>query len=954
MSLLQWQLGHLNVSFDKEVPVPSYISFEQQPQHHNNAPKQVDEDEDDLDDILQGGAGPNWASIHNRYRVVATGEITENVMVNNVNVDFDIHPNRPSRYGLENMPLPRQVVLAMIHDMPAVHERFSENRWEQAVRDVTTKMRGYDGPLEFPFQGPGEQKWVVKRMRDVGPLTTEQRHKLENSQGRIKTNMFWFAQREWDFIRAVLNLGLPEVEALLRPNVLQILTDPGLPTKAKDVLPRNYQTLFDNSWLINVVPPDMGTGTSESEEYPYEGGPPGAPPGNPPQGPPGAPPGNPPQGPQGGPQGGPPGPRGGPRPSNWDVGGPAFQPNNGYSASSSEHVAPPRGPPIPRQRSRQSNVINVATESPELIGPPLAPPPIRSQVNSPVRSVARSISRSENSARSEVSARSVSGSPVFSAGRASSSSSEPQVPLIGGGDSLSSETGKYRGEERWTGQFQEIDNFTKATGYNLAMNALFNKHRNNAARRAPTSELYAYILQTLDTIQEPAMLHPLLYLLEQNMFVASLDNLKEKQLIDQSFNEMTLLQICNNSWLEMKPWERFRVIPDKFQIARQDNNQELFFLGYVNNNPSKPNVTILTLDPEFQEVRNKEILVNFLPVLLFQIVNNPLSICQEHIEFLNWSLLSEDAKRLLQTVYGQTHVTTKQHLKQRLLTLQEDLGFYKLNKQGQDYFAHPTEKMTMVVFLIKPGISDVTYETIETWMTGYVINNTNQLTYNIVKQNPDVNRYPWIYTIGEEAVFEGENHVKIELICRRKLKPDLQGVGFTLVSYFLSHFAHFYGNISMALIDVARTHGDQGLPDPMFSQLLHERFKFQRAFNFEPILQSPFVLGLPQAEREQTMTALNNIFSTQDHAPYVKQYVNPVNFNNRVLQEEFYNLNPADIDLNHLQDPDVQQTLHSAAKTLTFVRPMPTLRDMESIYQRFYQSVAEKNKRVAPGSLQAY
>jgi hypothetical protein len=346
-------------------------------------------------------------------------------------------------------------------------------------------------------------------------------------------------------------------------------------------------------------------------------------------------------------------------------------------------------------------------------------------------------------------------------------------------------------------------------------------------------------------------------------------------------------------------------------------------------------------------------LVNFLPVLLYQIVNSPL--CFNQVEFLNWNLLDSEVKRLVQTLYGSnTASTTKDKLKQRLLSLQDDVGFYKLNKQGNDYFAHPLHKNTMVVFNISTKQREdqqLSVSDIETWMTGYIIRNANQLHFNIVKQAPDIEKYPWIFTGRDTTMFNAGNHLKIELICRRKAKPDKLGLGFTLMSYFLSHYAYNFDNINMVLMDVARTHGEQGLPDPMFSQLLHERFKFQRTFEFQPLLQSTFVLNLPADVRESTTQALNNTFSTQEHAPYLKVFVN---LDANTIQQEFTGLQPDDVDLNALRDPDVQNTLQSAVKTLTFTRPMPTLEDMATIYQRFYQSVVEKKKNVATGQLIGY
>ena len=97
MSLLQWQLGHLNISFEKEVPVPSYISFEQVQPHLQPF---YAEEESDEEFFLQGGANPNYENMYNRYRVVASAEITERADLNGREIDFNIQPNRPGKYGM--------------------------------------------------------------------------------------------------------------------------------------------------------------------------------------------------------------------------------------------------------------------------------------------------------------------------------------------------------------------------------------------------------------------------------------------------------------------------------------------------------------------------------------------------------------------------------------------------------------------------------------------------------------------------------------------------------------------------------------------------------------------------------------------------------------------------------------------------------------------------------------
>ena len=934
MSMLQWQLGHLNVSFDQEVPVPSYISFEKP----RRVKELAEEDEEDEMFMLQGGANPKWDQ--SRFRVIASADLTENVSVNGRDVDFDINPMRNGAWGVANMPLPRQVVLTMLSDMPAVQQRLDENTWEEAVRSVSTKMRGFDTSLEFPFQGPGEQKWVVKRMRDIGPTTPQQLQQLEQSPGRIKTNMFWLAHRQWECIRAIMNLNLPEVEELLKPEIFLALTRANLPTKAKDVMPRQYAILYEEGWLrvagavgqVNVVSENFdvdhfgGNRSSSTEDESLKVGKDASPSrtfGAAPSGPPitaVAP-------------SGPSGPSG--AGSLYD------------DLNADEQAMVPFGQLGTGGQRTSPLLMNRQSSSDEQSMVPFGQFGIGGQRASALLTNRPSSSNEQAPDQQAV-------VPFERRGR---SRNRPEVaaspvgpPLLEGGDHLSSETGMYSGVPRWTGQYQEIDNLPLAPGYDAYMNQLFQKHMGKlTALNNVNNPKFNYILQTLQSYSNNAtMLHPLLFLLENDLFVGTLQELQARGIVDNAFNEQTLLQVCQESWLELKPNERFRIEPgSKFQIM--DNStipeQELFALGYSNINMG-PNsfITELRLTGSPESVK----LVNYLPLVLYQI-SKSMGGSHDILRF-NKLGMSPNYKTFIQTMFGSAGNVTKDNLRDHLMQLQDDLGFYKLTKQAGEYFANPSEKTTMIVFDINLKSKKVQFRDIETWITGYIITNINDLFYSIVKQGANIAKFPWLYTNRIATAFEGNHHLKIELICRRKLNPELQGIGFVLMTFFLGYMSMVFGNLSMVLVDVTRTHGDRGLPDPMFSQLFHERFKFQRAFEFEPLLTSPFFQALPDAETQPLLVALRQIFSVDEQAPYRKQYKNGITA--AQAQQEFHDL-PEDLNLNNME-ADTQQVLQQGAKILTFVRPLPSPRELGSIFQRFIQNDKEKKDNVARGALAAY
>ena len=446
-----------------------------------------------------------------------------------------------------------------------------------------------------------------------------------------------------------------------------------------------------------------------------------------------------------------------------------------------------------------------------------------------------------------------------------------------------------------------------------------------------------------------AMLYPLLYLLDQDLFVGTKEELITSGLLEPTFNEVSLVNLCQQTWLQLQPGETVRDRPhppsnNVFAIVK--NGRDVFSVKYVILKEAGGYVTDIYLNTPYPSI---EVIVNNLPPLLYQfcLIMNPTPDF-EKIRF-KWGNLSVEYKRVVQTIYGSREQnSTKTKLKEHLLFLQDDLGFYRLNKTKEEYFEHLTEKTVFIVFSTKPlkqsnllSPYKLEAEDIETWTTGYIIINTANLFYSIEKQNNDVHKYPWIYTAGEPTVFAGRTHLKMELICRRKSSVELQGIGFTLMSYFFGYFASNYPNLSMVLVDVARTHGSQGLPDLMFTQLLHERFKFQRTF--------PLVLentqGLYTApEFEYLSTVLQNMFEVEQHPPYLKEYKN--NISPAVLQKEFPNLPPG--------DAISQDVLEQYAVNLTFARPMFTQDDVQSIFQRFIQSNIETVRRVPRGTLQSY
>jgi hypothetical protein len=1027
MSTLQWHFGNLDISFDKDGDIPSYISFEKST-HVNH--------EDDSDNevqhpslphrYLQGGAREDWESIHNRYRVVATAEVTENIKLNNRDVQFEQGP-KTGEWGLQNMPLPRQIVFEMLDQHRDAQAVLTPENWEATVRQVATKMRGFEEPLECAFTGPGEQKWVVKRMRDIGAMTPQQQARLESSPGRIKTDMFWFAQRQWDFVKAVMDLDEPRVNALLKPEVFEVLQRANLdnlPVHCKDLRPRDYPELFDADWVIGEE------GSSGGNDGVSDGG--GGSPGDG-----GSSPGNGGGGSPGNGGGGSPGNGGGSSPGNGSGSSPhseeqkspsseeypfyspspvpgtplGFQSGSmglGRTASSAAENVQFRGAIQPgrttamRQRrlaapaSSASDRWGLRSPAGDLSGFPEDLEERKSQLNVPQgppvseqnrlsRSAAhvsgRSVSGRSVSGRSvsgrSVSGRSVSGRSVSGrseSGRSVSGRSErgnraailaerfhepeevvmehEDVPVIQGGDGMSSETGLYGGMQRWVGNFKEIDLFTKPLGYPELMHKKFTSVINRFAKLPE----FTYIVQTLYQFQNNViMLYPLLYLLENNMFMATKEELMHRhQKLSPNFDETLLLKVCKESWVELKkPKEDFRELLNKYQLYDPSTNQELFYLGYSKVQRSNEIVTVLHLSQR-DLASSAETLINYLPVILYQISLLPGS---QALEF-KFGALSPDVLQVVKTVYGPVQVSTKTKLKQRLLTLQEDLGFYKLNKASNTYLENRPGKTTMIVYRLNSKSPLIEVDDIETWITGYIINNTNDLYYSIKKHTDNILQYPWNYVAMQPTQFEGNSHLKIELICRRKIQTNLKGVGFSLLSYFLSYFHIHYQNLSMVCIDVARAHGDMGLPDVMFSQLLHERLKFQRTFDMKQILELPSVKALYKQDGSDDTTQefadhsqlLQDIFDIHKHAPYEKVY--KPNMQAAVLEQEFINL-PENLDL---QNPtaEVQEILQRHAKTLTFARPMFTSDDLQSIYQRFIQSDEEDKKRVARGKLEAY
>ena len=888
MSTLQWQFGGVQVSFENDVPVPSYISFEKDEQPPPTFQNNYDDEEEEYEseNFLTGGAFRNWENIHHRYRVVASAEITENVELrrggHNVNVNFGNEP-RTGEWALQNLPLPRQVVVEMLSNHPEAANALTPLSWQNAVRDIVQKPRGFDRPLECTIEGDGEQKWVVKRMRDIGPITPQQRAALERSPGRIRGNMFWFAEREWEFIRRVVAMGVSEINDLLKPEVLAALQSENLPRKAKDVFPQNFNVLFRESWL-------------QGEPVEEEVAPPSPPPSD------------------GTPSSG--------------IGSPAFFPP-GFGPSDEDRSG--TGSPSGSERSGSATGSPLGSErSGSAAGSATGP--------------ARSASGSARSASG--SARSGYGSPLEGAAG---------PPALTGGDSMSTERGFYGSIKRWSGTFQEVDSFRVAAGYEDYMLVLYTEEREKLTKRAnPAHNFIIQEIETLHSNNQFEILFPLLYLLKKGLYVASKDSLIEKGLLDTSFDTNTLFSLCQDSIIELKSTERYSNIIvaqpawSKLKIVLENEGGTLIELNY------KKSITTAGTKLElYYDWQGDTAVVNYLPVLLYQMTLDSEFVNVRTIIF-EMKNLSFDYQKVIQRIFGPSK-TTLENLRQQLLQIQEDFGFYKLNKTR----GTAVGDLVYIVFALnRQSKNKITIDDIETWITGGVIQSRN-VPYTIVKQKSDVHKYPWIYTASSETNFENTNHIKIDLVCRRKTFVDVQGVGLSLMTFFTAFAATMYPSEEtesmMILIDVARTPTDAGLPDPIFCQVLHERLKFQRTFEVKPLLQEFSRLNnfkgiYTQRNFEDARQKLMRVFDIETHAPYRKLFKPPLK--PQFLQTEFINLTN-DLDTVNLDD-ETQKVLSNCSKTFTFIRPMFTKDDIYSIYNRFIQSVIESNTGVERGKLEAF
>ncbi len=989
MSTLQWQFGGVHVSFDNEVPVPSYISFEKEAQPNPLLYNSEDDSEEEGGGGLEGGATLNWENIHHRYRVVASAEITENVTINEQDVPFGNEP-RNGDWGLENMPLPRQVVLEMLRNHPEAQGVMSSNNWKDVVREVGTKQRGFETPLECVFSGPGEQKWVVRRMRDIGKMNAQQRAKLVSSPGRIRTNMFWLAQRQWEFIQNVIQLDIPQVNQLLRDEVLQVLTTPNLPPKAKDLLPEHYSVLYTQSWLAAAA----AAAQEEEEASSQEGSPrfsPGGLPGFSPGGseeessrfsPGGSEEESSRFSPGGPPPSSPPPPSRSVRRSGFMSGllprpGPEPEPVAVAVAAVPAEESPggSPGPPRPLRRSGVAALVPAvpAEESPG--GSPGPPRPLR---RSGVAALVPAVPAEEESPggspgpprplrRSGVAAPVAAafhvgyGSPrlLGSVGGPSSAAVQQaqqvqQVqppPVILGGDHLSSETGLYGGVQRWVGNFKEQDQFQVAPGFEDYMNTLYNTEKAKL-ESIPNSNFMVQKITSFYNNGQLEMLYTLLYLITNNLFIASKEELVTNNLLDANFDEMDLFNVCKESLIELKPNElyekRLSSPTSSARLLQKETRNALFSLEYQNHKDPKNGSYVTKLYLIESKNRNMKDFVNYLPVLLYQMCKDNL---HENLEFV-FTALSPTQKQMVQNLYGNSRFTTKTKLKMHLQQLQEDLGFYKLNKGQNEYVSNLSQKTTMIVFsLERKDSNSIQVEDIETWITGYVIPRGNNLPFSIRKRRSDIQQYPWIYTATSETSFDPHAHLKIELICRRKLYAEIQGIGLSTMLYFISYFQTYYEGLNMVLIDVSRTEDNIGLPDPMFSQVLHERLKFQRTFELQDMFNSLAVRDLynPQ-DYNLCKEMLSQSFDVERHAPYVKLFRQ--NLSNQFIQSEFYNL-PQNFDIRDWDD-DLQPILQQCAKTLTMARPMFTKQDISSIIQRLIQSIVENDTNVQRGALESY
>lgn len=517
---------------------------------------------------------------------------------------------------------------------------------------------------------------------------------------------------------------------------------------------------------------------------------------------------------------------------------------------------------------------------------------------------------------------------------------------------MSSEKGFYGAVERWSGAFKEIDSFLVTPGYEDYMFQLYDEERGKLTRSG--NPAHNFIIQEIEALHgsnKLEILFPLLYLLNKGLYAAPKESLIERGLLDASFDTNTLFSLCQDSLIEIKSTERYSniIVPQpewsKLRIVSKSGNETLIEVNYKKSTTPIGHKLDLYFDWTIQSV------VNYLPVLLYQLTLDTEFSTVATI-FFDMRNLSYDYKNVIQRIFGPAK-TTLSNLRQQLFRIQEDFGFYKLNKNRGNAVG---ELVYLVFALNRQNRNKITLDDIETWITGGLIS-SKDVPYTIVKQKSDVHKYPWIYTASSETNFEHTNHIKIDLVCRRKTFVDVQGVGLSLMAYFSAYAADMYSSDEsesmMILIDVSRTPTDAGLPDPIFCQVLHERLKFQRTFEVKPLLQAfsqvnNFKNIYTREDFEDAKKKLMRVFDIDVHAPYKKLF-KPAAFS----LTEFNDL-PNDFDTRNLDD-ESQELLSLTSKTFTFIRPMFTKKDIYSIYNRFIQSVVESNTPgVERGKLEAF
>jgi len=1007
MSTFQWQFSGLEVSFDPEDRVPSYISFEPDvlpppapasapapaPLYNIGSDDDANDDSDDDDIMLSGGARRNWENIHTRYRVVATGEITEDVVLNApdpVQVDFEPAEPRNGNWALGSFPLPRQVVQALLGGFPDAQAHLNDQVWRTAVNQAVSEPRGFAVPLQCSIEGAGDQKWVVKRMRDIGMMTAAQAVELETSKGRLRTNMFWLAQRMWEFVRALMGQNNPALNAalnnLLDGDVLNLLLQAGLPVRARDVLPRQYERLFSHSWLqggAGPAPEDGGGGGGE------DGGGGG--------------------GGDGGSEAGGDGGGGGGSSSRSSILSRSTEPEfDGSVAGAAGEVGAVGAASAP-----SSGVVAVSPVSP-VVGAPssgvvaVAPvvvdvPPPAEPATGGRRARRRgggqalpAIAEGSGDELGEVPLGFAPGDvegvefpagdvpiPVGVGSRAPSivsrvpSSAFPagaaRVVNLDGGENVSTETGLYSGVQRWGDTNQSVDRFrylgSSADSYLI-------RETDRLMQKYEAIEGLQFIGQELRRLRGTRHTHvlfPIVYLLQNDMYIDMLDNLTSTNRLRLVRGVQQLVQVCQGSLLSLKPNERLEavdIVEQRINIVdRQDPSRKRFTLNYNNNQATDTTTLSFNVTPtSFTSLAFFQTVSNYLPYMLYEVTQN--NFFKTQIKFLVRNIPEEsNIYKMLKAIFGASFTLSKEELRRRLRQLQADLGLYKLNDTpaNVEQLVSSRDRSTAVVINLKrfvPG-RPFTVDDVETWITGSIVSgNTVRFT---LEQTTNRVKVPW--SVNWQGVTkanrtatnfakERTNHLRIDLICRQKLNVQVQSVGFCSLLYYLGEMRILnpgkFTAQSMVFIELSRlSRNNTGLPDPVFAQLLHERFKFQRTFDFQHLLSSN-----NDQQLKPIRDKLSAFWNPQMPPPFVKKYKAPLT--QQTLTTQFVDLKDLDnqfatqnVEGGTFSDEN-QSVLQRQERSLTMARPYPSDGQLLSIFYRMFQDQYERQQNLPKGQATVY